>query len=558
MNGSENEGNAGATLSEATPPRSLRVLLVEDSEDDAALLERSLQKAGYEIVCRRVETAETFAAELREHPWDLILADYKLPRFSAPAALQKLQESALDLPFLIVSGTIGEEAAVAAMRSGAHDYILKDNLARLVPAIEREMREARVRGERRRVEAQRREDAVVSAALARISRELIAVLGTPALLGRLCQLTAEVLTCDSSSTLLADPQDDTFTPIALFGVSDEEREIARLVRVPRELMTSLIERLERDEVAEVRDIPAMTVLNEEQRRGVQLCTALRRGTELFGIQVASRCDPDSAFSPTEKRIARGIAHLASLSLEQATVIEELERANRVKSECVATISHELRTPLNVMMGYTDLLLEGCFGPISAEQSETLGRVSARARGLFDLINATLDLSRLEAGEITVDAGPLDVEALFAELEAESKDLRGKPGVEVLWEREADLPLLVTDSAKLEVALKNLVGNAVKFTERGSVRVAVRGQRGGLEFVVADTGIGIAPEAIPIIFDAFRQGDSSNTRRYGGVGLGLYIVRRLVGLLGGTISVDSRVGHGSTFRIWLPDAAPAPQ
>src|SRR5712692_8706213 len=135
----------------------LRVLLVEDSEYDAALLLLELRRGGYDPECERVETVEEMKAALARQPWDLVISDYSLPRFSAPAAFARLQESGLDLPFIIVSGAIGEDIAVQAMKAGAHDYIMKGNLTRLNPAIAREVREAEVRRERKQLEEQFRQ-----------------------------------------------------------------------------------------------------------------------------------------------------------------------------------------------------------------------------------------------------------------------------------------------------------------------------------------------------------------------------------------------------------------
>ncbi len=537
--------------------QALRVLVVEDSVDDTELLMHALRRGGYEPVAHRVENGAALEAALDGGPWDIIVADYSLPQFSAPEALRAVQAKGLDLPFLIVSGTIGEAAAVDAMRTGAHDYIMKDSLARLVPAIERELREAEGRRERRCAEEAQREEAEVSAALARVGRELISFLGTPLLLERLCEVTASVLQCDSSHTLMADPIEGVFVPIAGYGATPEEEEIARVMKVPREMMSRLLDRLEDDDVSEVHTVPAEAPLTPAQRQRVQLCTALRRGRTIIGIQVASRRECSEPFGQTELRIARGIAQLASLALEHARVVDELARANRIKSEFVATISHELRTPLNVVMGYTDLLLDGAFGPINAEQADTLQRILQRAHGLLELINATLDLSRIEAGRITVDGQDVAVSRLLEELATETRDWPVKENVSLRWEVAPDLPVVWTDAAKLNVVLKNLITNALKFTDHGHVTVIARDARPGVEIVVTDTGVGIPDAALSIVFEPFRQADSSSTRRYGGVGLGLYIVRRLLDLLGGTIQLDSRVGEGSTFRVWIPLRSPEP-
>ncbi len=146
--------------------------------------------------------------------------------------------------------------------------------------------------------------------------------------------------------------------------------------------------------------------------------------------------------------------------------------------------------------------------------------------------------------------------MIHEIEVETRPLREKSGVSFVCHAPVSLPPLYTDPVKLKVVLKNLVVNALKFTDQGSVLIDVYRRNGGLEFCVADTGIGMAPELVPTIFEPFRQADSSRTRRRGGFGLGLYIVRRLLECMGGTISVDSELGRGSIFRAWVPNQAQA--
>jgi signal transduction histidine kinase/FixJ family two-component response regulator len=531
------------------------VLLVEDSTDDAALLMRELDRGGYTVECERVENAATMRAALEQRSWDLVLADYKLPHFSAPAALQVLHALKVDLPFIIVSGTVGEEAAVVAMKAGAHDYIAKDRLARLVPAIERELREAAVRRERQRAEQAQQEEAEISAALVQVGREMISSLDTPVLLDRLCQLTAEVVGCDCSHTLLLQPDEQVFVPVSSFGYSREEWEPIRVLRLPRDLIAGLLEYLRRRDVgsfdmAAFPDSP-LAALALQYRVRYALTVALRRGDDVVGIHIAGNRDRQEPFTSKQKRLAQGIAQFASLALDHARLVEELERASRLKSDFVATMSHELRTPLNVIIGYLDLLVSGEFGALTLEEIDCLRRIDKSARELLDLINATLNLSRLEGGRLPLDLRDIDLAQLLAELDAETSELRNRPGLTFVWRTAPDLPILRTDPVKLKVIVKNLIANAVKFTAQGSVTVETQQCEGGVQVCVSDTGIGIPGEALNIIFEPFRQVDNSSTRRFGGVGLGLYIVRRLLDLLGGTVSVESEVGRGSTFRMWVP-------
>ena len=144
-------------LETASIPKSLRVLLVEDSKDDADLLLHELARGGYDVVAERVETAEAMRSALQRESWNIVLSDYSMPTFSAPEALKVLHESNRDVPFIIISGTIGEEAAVAALKAGASDFLVKGKLARLIPALERELHEAALRGERAALEGQLRQ-----------------------------------------------------------------------------------------------------------------------------------------------------------------------------------------------------------------------------------------------------------------------------------------------------------------------------------------------------------------------------------------------------------------
>jgi signal transduction histidine kinase len=213
------------------------------------------------------------------------------------------------------------------------------------------------------------------------------------------------------------------------------------------------------------------------------------------------------------------------------------------------MSHELRTPLNVIIGFNDLLLEDEFGPLGHEQADVLRRVDRSARELLDLINATLDLSRLESGQLPLDIGDVSVRELLQELRRETAPLHTrKPDLQLDWVIPSDLPTIRTDAMKVRVILKNLLANALKFTDDGSVVVRARKHEKGVEVSVTDTGIGIPPEAMPEIFEPFRSGAVSSKT---GIGLGLYIVRRLLAELGGSIKAQSVPGEGSTFRVCIP-------
>jgi len=240
--------------------------------------------------------------------------------------------------------------------------------------------------------------------------------------------------------------------------------------------------------------------------------------------------------------------LVYLRIEEAkgTLLAELERANHMKTEFVSTMSHELRTPLNVIMGYTEMLDD----PTCSDPAFALGRIRQANAELLELIEATLDLNRLEAGRDEPTYGDVELADLWIELAGEFAPSAQRAGLHVEWTAEAHLALR-TDRRKLKTIVKNLVGNALKFTSRGGVRVRAARAGGQCVVTVEDTGVGIPAASLPHIFEMFRQVDSSDRRSYGGVGLGLHIVQRLCRKLDAEVSVVSQLGRGTTFTIRFP-------
>ena len=262
---------------------------------------------------------------------------------------------------------------------------------------------------------------------------------------------------------------------------------------------------------------------------------------------------ETAFTRHERLAAQGIADQALTALTAARLYDEAARASRLKSEFVSTMSHELRTPLNVIVGYNQILGETL--PPDPETVKALDAVRRASGELLELVEATLDLGRLEAGRDPLHEERVSVRDLFDQLAREFAALPRAPGVALQWDVGEDVSLVV-DRQKLARVLKNLTGNALKFTPAGSVRVECRAIGQHCRFRVIDTGVGIRPEDQAAVFEMFRQVDSSDTRRYGGTGLGLYIVRQLVRQLGGEVSLDSALGRGSTFTVTVPLAGVA--
>jgi signal transduction histidine kinase len=381
------------------------------------------------------------------------------------------------------------------------------------------------------------------------------MLDTPKLLDRLCQLTVEILDCDVSCTFLRQPQECVYVPVASFGFTPEQWEAIRVLKIPPAITTDLFERLERDEAVQMQHGDWMeqalsSVVSSRRDRAV-LYVGLRQGSEVIGVLSASYHSSERRFTAQHERIARGLAQLASMALENARLAAELAGANRINADFVATMSHELRTPLNVIIGYSDILIAGDYGALTSEQIEPLRRVRKSALEQLSLITASLYLSRLDAAPVPVEAAEVSLRDLVEEIIDEIRIVSLKPGVKLVCNVPWQLRPIWTDRFKLKVAIKNLIDNALKFTDHGSVTVGARRHEGRVDIVVRDTGIGISPEGLSVIFEPFRQVNSSSTRRDGGAGLGLHIVQRLVYLLGGSIGVESEPDHGSTFQLSLP-------
>jgi signal transduction histidine kinase/CheY-like chemotaxis protein len=247
---------------------------------------------------------------------------------------------------------------------------------------------------------------------------------------------------------------------------------------------------------------------------------------------------------------RGVVALYAELDEKA---DHLRRADEMKSRFLSNMSHEFRTPLNSILALSGLLLEHADGPLSGEQEKQVGFIRRAAQELSELVNDLLDLAKVEAGKIVVRPTEFEVANLFGALRGMLRPLLVNESVSLVFEEPSSVPALYTDEAKVSQILRNFISNALKFTERGEVRVSATLSANGqaVVFSVADTGIGIAPEDQERIFEDFTQLDHPVQRKMRGTGLGLPLTRKLTSLLGGTIALQSQPGLGSTFSATIP-------
>ncbi|WP_214476988.1 ATP-binding protein [Mesorhizobium sp. dw_380] len=288
-----------------------------------------------------------------------------------------------------------------------------------------------------------------------------------------------------------------------------------------------------------------------------LVIPLLRPNKIVGALVVRRLKPGE-FDKQVVDLMETFAAQSVLAIQNAKLFREikekgreLEAASRHKSQFLANMSHELRTPLNSVLGFTELLVDGIYGELPEKAKTTVARVQANGRHLLGLINDVLDLSKIEAGQLTLAIEDYSAAQIVRSTVTAVEPLARAKGLELSTTIAENLPIGRGDERRLTQVLLNLAGNAVKFTETGAVDILANAVDGHFEITVRDTGPGIASKDQALIFEEFQQVDNSSTRQKGGTGLGLAISKRIVEMHGGTIDVESVIGSGSTFRLKIP-------
>ena len=611
--------------------RQIRILILEDNPSDAELVKRELRKAGLDFAPHWAQDKAAFLHALDEFTPDLILADYSLPGFDGLAAMALARQRFPEIPVIIVSGAIGEEAAIETLKAGATDYVLKQRLSRLGPVVERALREAQQLAEKKLAEA----EIAWLASFPRLNPFPVVEVDEDGWI-RFANPAADKLFPDLRQSgpkhpwladwnsvvhALREAGEQTRTRdimvgekhyqqamhyeretkcIRIYGLDITERkrqeealgEAHRLAEAEGSRLRAVLDSLPvgvfiadaRGTIIEANDAverswggktSAPVAPNYAVRKGWwpetgeavkpddwPLLRAAREGKTLREVEIdVQRLDGtrgtilESAGPIRDSHgsiigaiaIIQDITRRKEMEQELVKAREQAEQANRAKSAFLASMSHEIRTPMTAILGMTDLVLTT---NLDREQHEYLQMVKRSGRSLLDIINDILDFSRIERGILQLREEEFSLGKLSDETLETLAVIAHQKGLELAHYIEPDVPdALFGDPTRLREIIVNIVGNAIKFTDKGEIVVRVKlddkpGDSAKLHFMVTDTGSGIPKDKQTSVFEAFTQLEGHIK---GGTGLGLAISSRLVELMQGKIWVESELGVGSTFH-----------
>ena len=528
----------------------LRVLLVEDSEDDAALVVRALSKGGFLPSCERVDTAAAMAACLARQEWDLILSDYAMPQFNGLAALELMQAKGLDLPFILVSGAVGEETAVEVMRAGACDYVMKDKLARLAPAVIRGLREAKNRKAAR--EADRAIDTLV--------RGMVGTTGAECF-DRIIEGLCDWLGADYG--LVGTLSEGEVRTLSFYGQGERRENFSYPLagtpcqRVVQEVFKSYPKDLRRL-FPEDKNLEKM---GAESCVGISLRDAQQKALGVLNIFSSREMLPTARLPEIMEIVAvKAAAELERFREEEERRVLEAQLRQAQKMEAIGTlaggIAHDFNNILAAILGYTELAKHRMIP--ESEPDHCLAEVLKATYRAKDLVQQILAFSRKGEQEIK----PLHIQCVVKEA---LKLLRASipASIEIQQRIAQDCRPILADPTRIHQIILNLCTNAFHAMEAkgGTLSVLLENTALGEEeahaqglapgdyvlLVVSDTGHGMAKEVQDHIFEPY-----FTTKEQGkGAGMGLAIVHGLVKASGGKIFVASTVDQGTTFRIFFP-------
>ena len=523
-----------------------RVLLIEDNLGDARLLAELLRDVPgnpFELV--HAELVSSALERLSREHFQAILLDLSLPDGQGFGVLRRLLDVAPSIPVLVLTGLNDEQMALSALSAGAQDYLVKgshdgDFISRAI-----------------RYAIQRKELLERTRALRDIDQAITATLDIEEIFTALLEKTGALFPFSAACVQKINLENGALEFMALKRLQANELaayDWSPLSGAARSDSPVALTRSTSGLLIDAWDTAVAFPLNLKERVWGYLC--------FFSPKEREFSAEESEFlSALAAQVAVAI-HNAELYTGTVALADDLRRSNKVKDDFLSIMSHELRTPLNIVMNCAEIMRTGIVGEINKEQADILDRLMTQAKNQLTLVNGILHATRMETEQLTASLETVHLKEFFENLKSDYAISFSKDDVELRWNIAADLPPASLDRDKLRHILENLINNAIKFTETGSITISARIVEGALsaatvnhnsslELAVADTGVGIPADSLTLIFEKFCQLDATSTRPHGGVGIGLYLVNRFATVLGGDVTVKSEVGKGSTFTVVLP-------
>lgn len=508
----------------------LNVLLIEDNEDDAELLLYELNRSGFAYQWHRIDSEQDYRNRLHEDSIDLIVADYSLPEFSAIRALRILQEEHIDIPLIVVTGTVTEQVVVECLKLGASDYLLKDRLTRLGGAVTHALEEKRLRDEKRKADE----------ALRQYAAELEL---------RVVERTAELQSAKESVEAILNHTSDAIVLTSESGIIQR--------------VNPSFERLFGYEALEILNKPLSNVADETNQAALNdAVDAARTDHEPKRIELTVLRSDGTSFVAdvgfarmTEANTLSGIVCSIRDISQRKRVEEGLRQAlekerelNDLKSRFSSMVSHEFRTPLSVIQSSSDLLRNYSDRMSAERRDQQLESIQLQVRRLVGLLDDILALGKAQTVGLDFNPVPIDVLRFCQEIVSEMRPTAKTH--QFTFDVEGDCYQTYADTKLLRQAITNLLSNAVKYSPEGKtvyVRLSCEGDQ--ILIRIRDEGAGISKEDQQHLFEAFYR--AKNVLSIPGSGLGLPIVKQAIEAHGGTVTCESEIGQGTTFTLTLP-------
>jgi len=618
----------------------LNILILEDNPSDAELIKVTLKKAGIKSNdLHIVDNKNEYTQVLEEKNLDIILSDYSLPQFDAISALEIAKEKIPGTPFIVVTGTLDEETAVDTIKSGAWDYVLKERIIRLGPAVENALN---LKKEREKAEAAEKEVKKLSAGIEQspsaiiitdtagnieyvnpgfeqitgYSKEEVKGIKAEFIKASLAkeneeeQLWETLKAGNEWKSIIQNKKkngEHFWEKATISPIKDEQGNITNFLAIKEDITQQkkaedrikylkefnelvlntmskglLVEDKEGKIIFSNPALRELTGYNDEDLIGKPWHTLVNKNVkedtrkkianrefqskETLEVNITHKSgeaipvyisynniEKDKQFDGTIVSFT-DIRELKKKEEELKRAKEKAEESDRLKSEFLANMSHEIRTPMNGIMGFTRLLKQE--GPSDDAWEHYIDIIYQSSNQLLRVINDIVDYSKIQAGQYELEENEIHLNALMEELKElfdEEKKTMNKDKIDIILsipEQQED-KVIISDHGKIKQIFSNLIDNALKFTLKGEIEIGFFIEKDYVNFFVSDTGIGISEKDQAIIFDRFRQVDSSTSRNYGGTGLGLTICKTLVELMDGDIKIESEEDKGTIFYFKIP-------